>query len=57
MKHTLRTKWLASANRGHCHFPHYFRGSYEYLIHYQSKNSRAHYMVVHVHAQLCGPLH
>ena len=42
MKHVLNTEWLASANRGHGHFPHYFWSSYEYFIHYQSEDSRAH---------------
>jgi hypothetical protein len=42
MKHVLSTEWLASANRGHGHFPHYFWSSYEYLVYYQSEDSRAH---------------
>ena len=41
MKHVISTRWLANPNQGGGHFPH---SLYEYLINYQSEDSRAHEM-------------
>ena len=36
----ISVRWLA--NRTHSHLPHYFWSWYEYIIHHQSEDSRAH---------------
>ena len=42
MEHTISERLLANPNRACIHLPHEFRGSYEYLIDYQSEDSCVH---------------
>jgi hypothetical protein len=46
MKHAIRVRGLAYPNCAHIHLPHQFCSSYEYLIHFQREDSRAHSMVI-----------
>ena len=44
----ISTRWLENPNQGRSHFPRNFWSSYEYLIQYQSEDSRARSMVMYV---------
>ena len=46
MKHDIWYEMVANPCRSHSHFPHNLWSSYEYLIYYQSDESRALYMVI-----------
>lgn len=46
MRHIINRRWLASSYQGRNPFHHGFWNSYRYLLHYQSTNLYAHYMVM-----------
>jgi hypothetical protein len=45
MKYAIRAGWLANPSQGCSQFP---RNSHEFLIHYQSEDSCAHQMLIHI---------
>ena len=56
MKHVISTRCLATPKQGRSCFPHNFQSSCEYLIHYQSSDSRVSLNGHLRHPQLCWQL-